>query len=170
MRRLVGKALMNSGPLLGQLKALALLQCGVGIPGACESIGQGLQAVVLALPNDPSADWVVMQIDVSNAFNTVDRNAVLQGAVSFSPTMYPWLRFLYERPAHLVCQGQSLLSRTGVHQGFPLGPAALAVGLHSAALSIRTHGLTWGFSNWMMESWWDRLGGYGRRSVPFASP
>ena len=126
------------------MKALAPLQCGVGIPGACESIGQGLQDVVTALPADEGADWVVLQVDVKNAFNTVHRNVVLQGATSFSPAMYPWLRFLYEQPVHLICQGQSLLSRTGVHQGCPLGPAAFAVGLHSAALSIKMHGLTWG--------------------------
>ena len=96
------------------------------------------------MPDGDGADWVVLQVDVSNAFNTIDRNAVLQGAVSFSPAMYPWLRFLYEQPAHLICQGQRLLSRTGVHQGCPLGPAAFVVGLHSAALSIKMHGLTWG--------------------------
>ena len=99
LRRLVGKALLNTGPLLGQLRNLAPLQCGVGISGACESIGQGLQDVVSTLPQGEGADWVVLQVDVTNALDTVDRNAVLKGAASFSPAMFPWLRYLYETPA-----------------------------------------------------------------------
>ena len=59
----------------------------------------------------------------------------------FHQQIFPCLRYLYEHPAHLFCQGSSLLSRTGVHQGCPLGPAAFAVGLHAAALSTRHHGL-----------------------------
>ena len=145
LRRLIGKYALTLPTVRQATRALQPLQVGVGVPGAAELVAMSLQSMVDGMHHMAAAgDWVVLQVDVANAFNTVDRNAVLPGAVSFSPAMYPWLRFLYEQPAHLICQGQSLLSRTGVHQGCPLGPAAFAVGLHSAALSIKVHGLTWG--------------------------
>ena len=129
---------MTTGPLLGQLKAMAPAQCGVGIPGACESIGQGLQDTISALPPmGDGADWVVVQVDVANAFNTLGRQAVLRNAATSAPAMYPWLRFLYEEPAQLFCQGDLLWSRTGVHQGCPLGPAAFDIGVHPTALAMQ---------------------------------
>ena len=141
LRRLVGKALMHLPKLMGELRALAPLQCGVGITNACESIGQGLQSLVNTLPAD--GDWVALQVDVVNAFNTIDRNEVLQGAARLAPTMFPWLKTLYGQPAMLFCQGSVLLSRTGVHQGCPLGPAAFAVGIHKAAESLERFALQW---------------------------
>ena len=142
LRRLVGKALMHLPKLMGELKALAPLQCGVGIVNACESIGQGLQALVDTLP--AQGDWVALQVDVINAFNTIDRTEVLRGTATLAPTMFPWLRTLYGQPAMLFCQGSVLLSRTGVHQGCPLGPAAFAVGIHKAAQTLEAWALQWG--------------------------
>ena len=144
LRRLVGKCLLNCGPLLAQLKAMAPEQCGVGIPGACESIGQGLQDTVNALPADPGADWVVVQVDLTNAFNSISRQSVLAGTAVGAPAMYAWTRFLYaDAPAHLFCKQNHLLSKTGVHQGCPLGPAAFALGIQAAVLSLRSFGLIW---------------------------
>ena len=142
LRRLVGKTLMHLPKLTGELRALAPLQCGVGITNACESIGQGLQALVSTLPDQ--GDWVALQIDVVNAFNTIDRSEVLRGAATLAPTMLPWLRTLYGQPAMLFCQGTVLLSRTGVHQGCPLGPAAFDVGIHRAAQTLEQWALQWG--------------------------
>ena len=109
---------------------------------ACEIIGQGLQALVPSLPEN--GDWVALQVDVINAFNTLDRFAVLQGAADLAPSMYPWLKTLYGQPAMLFCQGSVLLSRTGVHQGCPLGPAAFSVGIQRAAQVLERFSLTWG--------------------------
>ena len=50
LRRLVGKVLMGTPSLAKALRALAPQQCGVGIANACESIGQGLQDLVAAMP------------------------------------------------------------------------------------------------------------------------
>ena len=136
LRRLVGKSLMHLPKLMGELRALAPLKCGMGIVTACESIGQGLQALIPSLPE--SGDWVALQVDVINAFNTVSRTSVLQGAAEFAPSMFPWLKTLYGQPAMLFCQGSVLLSRTGVHQGCPLGPAAFAVGIQRAPKSSST--------------------------------
>ena len=137
LRRMVGKVLMSTPSLAAQLKNLAPLQCGVGIPNACESIGQGLQNVVSGMPVE--GDWVVLQIDLSNAFNCVDRTTMLKGAARHAGNMYPWLKFLKEQPTTLYCQGRALPSRTGVHQGCPLGPAAFAVGIGDGSKCVRRY-------------------------------
>ena len=160
LRRLVGKCLLYCGPLLGQLKAMAPEQCGVGIPGACESIGQGLQDTVNGLPSGAGADWVVVQVDLTNAFNSINCQSVLNGTAVGAPAMYAWTRFLYGgTPAHLFCKQNHLLSKTGVHQGCPLGPAAFALGIHSTVLSLRSFGLIWSVFTWMMGCWWALLPG-----------
>ena len=141
IRRLVGKALLNTGPLLPQLKAMAPSQCGVGVTNACESIGMGVQSIIRALR--PDGDWAILQLDITNAFNTVCRTAVLRGSSQVAPAMFPWVKFLYQTPAHLFCQGTSLLSKTGVHQGCPLGPAAFAVAIHDTVSALASEDLIW---------------------------
>ena len=79
LRRLVGKALLATPEVKRQLEKLRPTQTGLGIPGAAESVGIGLQALVNAL--GPHSSWVILQIDVSNAFNTACRDAILQGTL-----------------------------------------------------------------------------------------
>ena len=142
LRRLVGKVLMNNPSLAKLLRELVPQQCGVGITNACESIGQGLQDLVSAMPE--RGDWVVVQVDVTNAFNTIDRTAVLKGSAEHAPPMYAWLRFLYAQPTSLFSQGKCIVSRTGVHQGCPLGPAAFACAIQTIVKSLEQFALQWG--------------------------
>ena len=81
---------------------------------------------------------------MANAFNTIDRTSMLKGAAAKTPAMFPWLRCLYTGSAYLFCQEAILLSKTGVHQGCPLGPAAFAAGLHPAIEGLSSFCLTWG--------------------------
>ena len=101
------------------------MQCGVGVPNACEMVGMGLQQYVDASPID--GDWIALKVDVTNAFNTVTRESVLFGAEEHFPAAFNWLRFCYAQHCPLYCQGQELVSRTGVHQGDPMGPVAFAL-------------------------------------------
>ena len=43
-------------------------QVGVGVPSTAELVGMGVQRVVEN--SDPEGDWVVLQVDVTNAYNT----------------------------------------------------------------------------------------------------
>ena len=133
---------MGSPALSSQLRALAPQQCGVGVSNACESIGQGLQDVISSMPEN--GDWVV-QVDVTNAFNTIDRTPMLKGSAEHAPSMFAWLRFLYVQPTTLYSQGKRLLSRCCVHQGCPLGPAAFACGIQGIVKNLEQFALQWGF-------------------------
>ena len=130
-RRIIGKTLLRSEGVRNELGSLQPRQVGVGVRNATEMVGMGLQRVVDAL--DPKEDWVTLQIDVSNAFNSVNREAILQGAEKKATGLFNWLAFCYGQKSPLFCQGSFLCwSHQGVHHGDPCGPAACALGLDEA--------------------------------------
>ncbi|GJP64257.1 hypothetical protein CLOP_g21266 [Closterium sp. NIES-67] len=71
-------------------------------------------------------EWVILQIDVANAFNTICRIVLFDELVKgpFAP-MVPFLLSLYGAPSSLLYRADTtrhtLWSRTGVRQGDPLG-------------------------------------------------
>ena len=78
LRRLTSKVLQAQ--LSDQLAdLLAPVQLGVGIRGATEQIGRKLQRL---LAENPALH--VLQIDLSNAFNSVDRRGIEEGLASFA--------------------------------------------------------------------------------------
>ena len=62
----------------------------VGFKNACDQFAMGLQELVRQLPHD--GDCVVVQTDFENAFNMLDRNAILCGTASISPSSLRLLR------------------------------------------------------------------------------
>ena len=65
----------------------------------------------------------LLQIDVNNAFNSIDRTAMLRGARRLAPHVEPWLHWCYGQAVPLYSQGlQVCESVTGVHQGDAMGP------------------------------------------------
>jgi hypothetical protein len=88
----------------------------------------GVQGVVDS--RQSMGHWVLLKIDMANAFNTVSRKAVLQEAGGHCPTLFNYLRFNYQLHAPLFCGGEVLSSQAGVHQGCPLGPVGFALAIH----------------------------------------
>ena len=106
----------------------------------------GLQRLVDARQNDP--DWVILTIDVSNAFNTIQRDAILRGCAKRLPVAYNWLRSCYQGHSALFCQGNAILmSQTGTHQGDTCGPLGFVLGLEEALAAAGGANLDW-------ESWY----------------
>ena len=116
------------------------------MPGATELVGMGLQRLVDARQNDP--DWVILTIDMSNAFNTIHRDAILRGCAKRLPVAYNWLRSCYQGHSPLFCQGNAILmSQTGTHQGDTCGPLGIFLGLEEALAAAGGANLDW-------ESWY----------------
>ena len=106
----------------------------------------GLQRFVDAQRHDPN--WVVLTVDVSNAFNTIRRDAILQGCAKHMPVAYNWLRSCYQGHSPLYCQGKTVLSsQTGTHQGDTCGPLGFVLGLEEALTAAGNAQLIW-------ESWY----------------
>ena len=142
LRRVVGKCLLNTDCLKAQLLSLQPRQCGVGVRGATELVGMGLQRFVEARKD--ADDWVVLTLDMSNAFNTIHREAILRSCAKRMPAAYNWLRFCYQGHSPLFCQGQLLLSsQSGTHQGDTCGPLGFVLGLEEALEAAGGSQLDW---------------------------
>ena len=144
-RRLVGKALLSTGVAREQISELTPLQTGIGIKGATEAVALTCQGLVEQLGQQES--WVMLKVDLSNAFNTVSRQEVLRGALNLCPVAYNFLRTAYRTQAPLFSGGRILWSREGTHQGCPLGPLGFALGIHPVIQSLhqeyRLHWQSW---------------------------
>ena len=80
-------------------------------------------------------DFVVFKVDMSNAFNTIDRNLIMHHCKHF-PELLAWAKFCYGDHPKLWHKLGSLSSQHGVQQGDPLGPLFFALGLHSVVKDI----------------------------------
>ena len=95
----------------------------MGLPGAVELVVQGTQRVVDHLTaTDPEGDCAVLQVDLSNAFNSVSRSAVLAGVAHLFPHLLPWAILSLSVPSTLYSPMGHILSAEGVQPGSPLGP------------------------------------------------
>ena len=148
LRRLVGKALLATGVSKRQVASLAPLQAGVGIRSATEAIAMGTNNLVSSL--SATHDWALLKVDLSNAFNSLDRLAMLKGALAHAPASYNFLRFAYAQHAPLYIGDATLSSEQGTHQGCPLGPLGFAVGIQDVLQDVATaSGLQW--SSWYLD-------------------
>ena len=98
----------------------APLQFGVATPGGCEAVVAGIRA---CLDVEPSS--LVLQVDLANAFNEVDRVAMFEELRSHFPDLIPFIRCFYGEPSRLLLRRDSgeweiLQSSTGSRQGDPL--------------------------------------------------
>ncbi|KAL7610215.1 hypothetical protein Lser_V15G14394 [Lactuca serriola] len=79
----------------------------------------------------------MLTVDFSNAFNLVDRSALLDEVRLRCPSISLWVEFLYGQAARLYLGNTHIRSSTGVQQGDPLGPLLFAIVLHPLLHKIR---------------------------------
>ena len=95
------------------MERLVPTQIGVSVPGACETTAMALQNWVSAHVND--ATWAILQVDVRNAFNNIDREAMLKAVAEEIPELVEWVKFCYAAHSHLfLANGHPLTSEQGV--------------------------------------------------------
>ena len=150
LRRLVGKCLCR----ITKMKASNFFsphQLGVACPYEVEKIVHGLRICIEEHVNDN--DFVVLNIDLRNAFNLVSCQALLDKCRAHFSELFQWAAGCYgDHPLLLSAMG-TLRSESGVQQGDPLGPLLFCLVLHkvvtaTAADSICSH---LSFHSWFMD-------------------
>ncbi len=113
------------------------LQYAVSTPGGCESIIAGVRALL-----DVDPELLVLQVDLANAFNEVDRVAIFEELRTHFPALIPFTRLFYATPSRLMYRRQdgshaTLSSETGSRQGDPLAMFYFCLGYQRALTSTR---------------------------------
>ncbi|XP_052627549.1 uncharacterized protein LOC128134140 [Lactuca sativa] len=116
-------------------KYLNDFQFGVGVSGGAEAILHSANRLLNERHDDKSLS--MLTIDFSNAFNLVDRSALLHEVRLRCPSISLWVDFLYGQAARLCLGNTHIRSSTGVQQGDPLGPLLFAIVLHPLLHKIR---------------------------------
>jgi hypothetical protein len=126
---------------------LAPLQIGVGIPGATEAVAHKVKEW---LHSGVPADHALLLLDFANAFNTIDRSAMLQAIAELCPNFLPYALFCYGDSTPLHGDGFTIESQSGTQQGDVCGPLFFAVTVQALALhAARTPGTTW--AKWYLD-------------------
>ena len=112
LRRVVGKAILASSRTKQQIESLQPLQVGVGLRNATEAVAMGVQGVVVSRAS--MGHWVILKVDMTNAFNTISRETVLHETQGRCPSLFNYLRFCYQLHAPLFCGGGKPCPRKSV--------------------------------------------------------
>ena len=122
LRRIIGKAIMRVvGPEI---------QSVVGVSQLCVRQKSGCEAAVHAMRRlfiDENTEGLLL-VDASNAFNSLNRQVMLQNIQILCPSFAPCVINHYRGSAKLFVGGETVLSLEGTTQGDPLSMAIYALG------------------------------------------
>ena len=109
-------------------------QYGVACPAGAEKVIRGIRSCIQEHWKDDN--FTVCKVDMSNAFNLVSRQALLEEYAVHLQELLPWVGWCYGSHPTLWHPLGQLSSETGVQQGDPLGPLLFSLVLHKLVLSI----------------------------------
>ncbi|XP_029656802.1 uncharacterized protein LOC115230817 [Octopus sinensis] len=114
-------------------------QVGVGVPSGCEAaVHAARRYLSTATPNR-----VLVKLDISNAFNSVRRDSLLDACLSRCPSIYRYVDLSYGSPSSLICGSSAISSENGVQQGDPLGPLLFSLAIDSAVKACQSEFNVW---------------------------
>jgi hypothetical protein len=119
LRRLIAKIVSTRSRFLNT--KLNPIQLGFATKGGSEAAIHAARSFVEHNVTSPVTK-AFLKLDIKNAFNSLDRNKVLEAASRDMPQHYGFIWQCYSQPTHLLYGDQVIPSQCGVQQGDPLGP------------------------------------------------
>lgn len=113
-------------------------QLGFGVKGGCEAAVHSARTFL----SRPDYE-VFVKIDVKNAFNSVDRGALLTEVKKHLPEAYAYLWQCYGAQSKLLFGENIVLSSTGCQQGDPLGPAIFSLAINPIISNLNSKFNLW---------------------------
>ena len=135
LRRLISKICVSK---VYEVAATYLqpFQVGVGVPGGAEALLHGFNRIIRS-DSLVTENTVLALIDFKNAFNEVNREAVLLAVRDKLPAIFPWVFSCYSIAAPLFVDSDVIYATSGVQQGDPLGPLLFSLVLQPFLLHIK---------------------------------
>ena len=107
---------------------------GVRVKGVCEAIVHAINHLMSSLSDN---DRWSLQLDFTNAFNSISHQAMLVEFRRPLPGLSAWMEFCYSGQPYLLLGKDIIHSCCGVQQGDPLGPLEFTLTLHSIIKRIK---------------------------------
>lgn len=104
-------------------------QVGVGTPNGSERVVHALRKFIEV--NGQEEGWGLLQVDITNAFNTINRSSFLSAVSANFPSISSYVHAAYGRESLLYTSSGHVVCAQGVQQGDPLGPFLFSAGLAS---------------------------------------
>ena len=165
LRRIIGKAIIAEiKPEI--MKSAGCLQLCAGQKAGCEASAHAMKEIFEEEETD-----AVLFVDASNAFYSLNRNAMLHNIKYLCPHLAMYVKNCYGSSSRLfVYGGKELLSEEGTTQGDPLAMHSYGIGILPFLSIIKTelHNINMkhvayaddigGGSNLtMLKNWWDNI-------------
>ncbi|XP_047989335.1 uncharacterized protein LOC125228717 [Leguminivora glycinivorella] len=109
------------------------VQIGFGTARGCEAAIHATRAYALA---NEGSDAVILKVDIKNAFNSVERDVILNEVANQVPSLFPFLHQCYSTPSNLLFNGTTISSQVGAQQGDPLGPLIFCLAIQKVVSSL----------------------------------
>ena len=141
-------------------EAAGAFQLCAGHEAGCEAAVHAMRKIFLEDETE-----AILQIDATNAFNSLNRQATLHNIRRLCPPFATVLINTYREHTELFINGETILSQEGTTQGDPLTMGMYALGtlplIHELNLYARqvwfTDDATAGGKLTQLREWWDKI-------------
>jgi hypothetical protein len=124
-------------------------QVGVAVPCGAEAVIHAWRHVMEKNADNPR--FVGIKVDLTNAFNMVDRQRFLDLCRQHFPSIYSMVKLFYGGVSHLRLFSEWLDSEAGTHQGCPLGSFLFCLALNDSILSINNECPDMALNVWFID-------------------
>ena len=132
LRRIIGKAVLSVFKE-DVMQSAGSLQLCAGQSSGCEAAIHAMSKIF----EEDTSDAILL-VDASNAFNTINRKAVLHNIQCLCPSIARYVINCYQHPSRLfVLGGGELSSEEGTTQGDPLAMPTYAIGITPLLAAIK---------------------------------